>query len=259
MFPKCYSSLVAKLVSVQRTEKGVVVCLLLEQNETSPELSTFARPRKRSATRLPPAALQKLQTDLNVGLDDPPPSSRGVQSGSRARAREFDSDRERGTGPRGLERLERLEEAFRTSQRSSPLPDDPIDTFVALVRKNLPRGAGGKIFGAAVGGASRTLASLLRLPASTVSETMAGLQGVTTQVIHFRLGIPQLSVPILGGAIRQALRFDLVTALANRDRASLQEARDIIEATPQIAPVGKQFAKNLDTIAKDFLGRLEDT
>jgi len=87
---------------------------------------------------------------------------------------------------------------------------------------------------------------------------MAGLQGVTTQVVHFQLGVPQLSVPIIGDAIRGALRGDLLIALENRDLGTLLEARDIIEATPQIAPSGKRLAANLDTLAKDFISRLED-
>jgi len=86
---------------------------------------------------------------------------------------------------------------------------------------------------------------------------MAGLQGVTTQLVHFQLGVPQLSTPVIGEAIRGALRQDLLTALGNRDVGTLMSARDILEATPQISPSGRNLAKNLDKIALDFITRLE--
>jgi len=96
------------------------------------------------------------------------------------------------------------------------------------------------------------------MPAPTVSQALAEEAGVTTQQVHFELGVPQLSFPVLGMAVHRALRGDLVTAFSNKDVRTLSAARDIIEATPQIAPVGKRFAKNLDKIAKDFITRLEE-
>jgi len=245
---------VARIVSVQRITEGVVVCLLLQPNETSQELLTFARPRKRSVTQPPPASLTTLQTDLSAGLASPPASSLDeppvgtlelLPSGDRPGEQGFQAQ------------LARERAAFRARQRKERLPDDPVDTFIASIRRNLPKSPRGRTFSAAVGALSRGFASMLRLPAPTVSATMAGMRGVSTQEIHFGLGIPQLSTPILGQAIRDALRADLVTALGNRDLRTLQAARDIIEATPQIAPVGRTFAANLDRIARDFISRLE--
>lgn len=251
MFPKCYSCVtisdVATIVSVQRTDKGVVVCLLLRPNETSRELQSFARPRKRSVTKVLPASLTTLQTVLSDALASPPTSLPASPSGSPpSRPEDIELDRRRAI----------LDQEFRTQQRGVAL-DDPIDTFIATVRRNLPKSPQGRLFGASVGAASRALASLLRLPAPTVSATMAGLQGVTTQLVHFQLGVPQLSTPVIGEAIRGALRQDLLTALGNRDVGTLMSARDILEATPQISPSGRNLAKNLDKIALDFITRLE--
>jgi len=92
----------AKIVSIQRTPEGIVVCLLLPPNETSPELRTFARPRRRS--KIPP----QLETSTkqlivsNVGPVSPPPDSPDEPERGTGLRRLDD----RGRGPRGILRRE---------------------------------------------------------------------------------------------------------------------------------------------------------
>ncbi len=258
MFQKCYKCVtvpgaVAQIVSIQRTDQGVIVCLLLKPSETSPELLTFASKRKRSVTQPPPVSLQRLQLDLSEGLESPLTPSPGPVDArlSEFRAREaalaevvsvrFPA-RAGTTATRDRERLE-----------SAPFDD----TFVARVRGLLPQNLAGKAAGEGIAGLSRTVARILGLPLPTVSETMAALRGASTQEIHFELAAPGLGVPFIGTALQGALRQDLLKVLERRDLSALRGIRDILDATPQLTQGGKQKRDSLDRLAKQFQERLE--
>jgi len=242
---------VAEIVSVQETDRGIVVCLLLEQRETSPELRTFASRRRRSTTRLPRETLAKLQTVLSVGPASPPPSlpegpseadlafSRRQQQALRLSGSIFDFTPTGGT--------------IDVRTVKEPLPRD---TFVDQVRRLLPKSARGKLFGAAVAGISRGLAGVLGLQEDTVSAGLARQRNTTTQDVHFSLGVPSLGVPLLGGAVEGALRQDLLTVLENKDVRSLKRIQSTLESVPQLG-AGKKKAAMLLRATKNFLGRLE--
>ena len=234
----------AQIVSVQKTKKGIVVCLLLQPNETSPELRIFARARKRSVTGPPPASLATLQTDLSAALADPQRSSaRGPESPAPS-----DDFRSVGLEPRLPQRLFPPELFLQLGE-----PDD----FVSRARALLPRGPGGRAFSAGVGGISRALAGLLGLQEDTVSESLARSRNTTTQAVHFDIGVPGLGIPVLGGAIEGALRGDLLTALNNRDLRTLTRIRGTLESIPQVSGVGRKKRDMLDRVAKQFIERLE--
>jgi len=248
----------AKIVSVQRTEKGIIVCLLLEQNETSQELLTFARRRRGSKTPPPPVVLQKLLIDLSVEPESPPISSPGPsgdpdpfprKSPLETDAQEFTA-RETvfsETGDQGVPR-----------RRTRDARDQQFDdTFVARIRALLPKSVGGRILGASVAGISRAVAGVMGLPLPTVSETMAFARQESVPEIHFRLATSSLGVPILGKALEGALREDLLVSLENKDIGALKGIRDILEATPQLTRPSQLKRDSLDRLAKQFIERLE--
>lgn len=247
MFPKCYGCVtvfdVAQIVSVQKTDRGIVVCLLLKPNETSPALRTFATARRRSTIRRLPATLETLQTALSAGLESPPPSSPEVI---------------------GSQELSSRETAFsETGDRPSTIrPRFPSeagfdDTFVERVRALLPTRGAGRLMGASVAALSRGFARAFNLPLPTVSETMAAVGGRSTEEVHFDLATAHLGVPFLGGSLEGALRQDLLNALDNKDVRALKGIRGILESTPQLTPGGGKKRDSLDRLAKQFIERLE--
>lgn len=241
----------ARITSVLQTKEGIVVCLLLEPSETSPELRSFASRRRRSKTRPLPATLTKLQTDLSAALASPPPSSPESPADAafrRAQARAlrlsgsiFDFDPTGGTIDVGTVR--------------EPLPRD---TFVESVRRLLPSTTAGRAFGAGVAGLSRGIAGILGLEEDTVSATLAQRRGTSTQAVHFDLGVPTLGVPVLGKAVEGALRRDLLTTLENEDLRSLLRIKSTLESVPQLTTVGKKKAGMLLRVTGNFIRRLED-
>jgi len=238
----------AQIVSVQQTEKGIVVCLLLEPSETSPELRTFARPRKRSRIPAQLATSTKQRIASNVEPESPPPSSPADPSDPSPPAPD----------PPGSVRIESFfpPGTFPGSQTQQTRIEEP-DDFVSRARALLPRSPSGKAFSAAVGGLSRGLAGILGLEEDTVSATLANQRGTTTQAVHFELGVPGLGIPVLGGAIEGALRGDLLTALDNKDIRTLTRIRSTLETVPQVSGVGRKKRDMLDRVAKQFIERLE--
>jgi len=243
----------AQLVSVQRTEKGIVVCLLLEPSETSPELRTFARPRKRSRIPAQLATSLKLPIVSSVEPASPPPSSPA----------ESESLADRAFSLRQQAALRLSGRIFDFQPTGGTLDvatvKEPLarDDFVSRARALLPKSPSGRAFSAAVGGLSRGLAGILGLEEDTVSATLANQRGTTTQAVHFELGAPGLGIPVLGGAIEGALRGDLLTALENRDIRTLTRIRSTLESVPQVSGVGRKKRDMLDRVAKRFIERLE--
>jgi len=186
-------------VTIEETDEGTLICLLLSPNETSSELRSFAASLREPRARRPSASSTRPQTVLRSEEPQKPPSlDVGV-----------------------------------VRERTSPAKEDIIAILDQAIRaKKAP-------LGGAIGALSRGLGNLLfgtgidPRAGVSLSQQLAEVTDTSIAEVHLAIASPFFAETTSGGALGRAIINDFRVLARAGDVPALQRAFDRLQATEE--------------------------
>jgi len=203
-------------LTIEETDEGTLICLLLQPSETSSELRAFASSLPgRSQPLLRPSSTERRIVSRPVA----PVQLQNLELGG-ARSAEL----------RGLQDPDSI---FPTAR--DRFLDDLEETIATQDRA----------LGGAVGKLSRVLAQILPFEGETISQQLSLGTGLSMGEVHIRMVVPFLGLPRIGreftGVIQRDFERDAVGGNLpelRRSRATIQKLR---ESIAEALALGKEF------------------
>ena len=206
--PYLLPSLVVMHITIEETDEGFVLCLLLQPSEISSELRAFASSRRGRSPLPPKLSSIALPTALSPEEPDPPPSSVDAPE----------------NGFRPFLRSERLVPLDVGVVRERPRPG--AETIQAVLEQAL-RGRKAPL-GGAIGALSRGLGNLLfgtgidPRAGVSISQQLSEVTGKSIAEVHLGLAGPFFAEATSGGELARAIVDDFRKAAKDGDVKALQ-------------------------------------